>query len=166
MCFIVDLPMQHEFCYVNLIGRSWKTNKRNRLTPTTLDSPFPASNLNFRLGNTTPVNLCQVIFGHGSLRGCWLNVIWQEPIAGLGKNRRLVIDEPVELEKWPVEVQDFRKSPIILEESVEYTSNEWQQQNRKMSTCNRLDLESLGFWPTLYAQKLFPGTSDRADFWA
>ena len=30
--------------------------------------------------------------------------------------------------------------PIVLEESIEYTSNEW---NQKMSTCNRLDLGSL-----------------------
>ena len=29
-------------------------------------------------------------------------------------------------------------------------------QNRKMSTCNRLDLESLGSWPTM--PKNFPGT--------
>ena len=44
--------------------------------------------------------------------------------------------------------------PIILEESLQYTSlNEWKQ-NRKMSTCNRLGSESLGSWPTLYAQKL------------
>ena len=34
--------------------------------------------------------------------------------------------------------------PIILEESIEeYTSNEWKP-NRKMSTCNRLDLQTLG----------------------
>ena len=45
--------------------------------------------------------------------------------------------------------------PIILEESVEYASNEWKQ-NQKMSTCNRLDLESLGSWPNTYAHKL-PG---------
>ena len=39
--------------------------------------------------------------------------------------------------------------PIVLEEYVEeYTLNEWKQ-HRKMSTCNRLDLESLGSWPTL-----------------
>ena len=44
--------------------------------------------------------------------------------------------------------------PIILEESIEYTSNEWKQ-NRKMSTCHRLDLESLGSWPTM--PKNFPG---------
>ena len=35
----------------------------------------------------------------------------------------------------------------------------WTKQNRKMSTCNRLDLESLGSWPTIYAHfKNFLGT--------
>ena len=33
--------------------------------------------------------------------------------------------------------------PITLEESREYASNELKQ-HRKMSTCKRLDLESLG----------------------
>ena len=44
---------------------------------------------------------------------------------------------------------------IILEESLEEytTSVEWKH-NRKMSTCNRLDLKSLGCGPTIYAQKL------------
>ena len=45
--------------------------------------------------------------------------------------------------------------PIILEESIKYTSNEWKQ-NRKMSTCNQLDLESLGSCPTM--PKNFPST--------
>ena len=27
----------------------------------------------------------------------------------IGENRQLVTDEPVEIEKWPVEVQDFRE---------------------------------------------------------
>ena len=31
--------------------------------------------------------------------------------------------------------------PINIEESIAYSSNEWKQ-NRKMSTCNRLDLDS------------------------
>ena len=53
--------------------------------------------------------------------------------------------------------------PTILEESIEYyTSNELER-NRKMSTRNRLDLESLGSWPTLYAQKR-PG--DCCDPWS
>ena len=29
--------------------------------------------------------------------------------------------------------------PIVLEEFILYTSNKWRHQNRKMSTCNRLD---------------------------
>ena len=44
--------------------------------------------------------------------------------------------------------------PIILEESIEeYTFNKWKQ-NRMMSTCNQLDLESLGSWHTM--PKNFP----------
>ncbi len=41
-----------------------------------------------------------------------------------GKNRQLLADEPVEFKKYPIEVQDFRKLTIILEEFIEYTSNE------------------------------------------
>ena len=48
--------------------------------------------------------------------------------------------------------------PINLEESMEeYTSNKWKKNWKMMSTCyNRLDWESLGPWPTIYAQNL-PG---------
>ena len=35
-CFIVDLLMQHKFCSVNLVGRSWRTCKMNQTTPTCL----------------------------------------------------------------------------------------------------------------------------------
>ena len=56
---------------------------------------------------------------------------------------------------WSWRLQE-NELPIILEESTEeYTSNEWKQ-NQKMSTCNRLDLESLGSWPTM--PKNFLGT--------
>ena len=41
-----------------------------------------------------------------------------------GKNRRLVADQPVEFAKSPVEVQDFMKFTVHLEESMEYTLNE------------------------------------------
>ena len=47
--------------------------------------------------------------------------------------------------------------PVIWEESIEeYTSNEWKQNRKIMSTCNWLDLESHESWPTIYiyAQKL------------
>ena len=39
------------------------------------------------------------------------------------ENWPLVTDEPVEFEKELVEVQNSGKLPIILEESMEYTSN-------------------------------------------
>ena len=43
------------------------------------------------------------------------------------------------------------KLPIILEESIEYTQNSVKG-NRRMSTCNRLDLQTLGI-STDYAKK-------------
>ena len=67
-----------------------------------------------------------------------------------GKNRRL------SLRNNRLKFKALGNLLTILKESIEYTSNEWKHKNRKMSTCNRLDLESLGSWPTLYAQKL-PG---------
>ena len=68
------------------------------------------------------------------------------------KNQRLVAHEPVEFET-------SREPPIILEESVEdYTSNERKQTERRQNV-NRLDLESLGSWPTM--PKHFPGTVSR-----
>ena len=66
-----------------------------------------------------------------------------------------------------LKLENSGELPIILEESIEYTSNEWKR-NRKLSTCNhRLDLESLGSWPTLYAPKTnFPGTEeDLVRYW-
>ena len=65
-----------------------------------------------------------------------------------GKNRRLVADEPVE-------VQDFSKFTDHFG-GIYRIYLKWIKQKWKMSTCNRLDLESLGSWPTLYVQKL-PG---------
>ena len=35
-CFIMDLLMQHKFCCVDLISRSWRTRKTNWFTPTYL----------------------------------------------------------------------------------------------------------------------------------
>ena len=42
-------------------------------------------------------------------------------MAMIGENRQLVTDEPVEFEKQPVEFQDCKKLPIILEKSIKYT---------------------------------------------
>ena len=76
----------------------------------------------------------------------------------LGKNRQFVTDEPIEFKKNQLEFKGSKKLPINLEDSIEYTSNEWKQ-NRKMSTSNRLDLESLGSWPTM--PKNFPGSGSQ-----
>jgi hypothetical protein len=38
-------------------------------------------------------------------------------------NWQLVADELVEFEKYPVEVEDCRKLPIILVQFIEYTPN-------------------------------------------
>ena len=54
-----------------------------------------------------------------------------------------------------LKLETLRELPIILEESTQqYTSNEWKQNRKITSTCNRLDLESRGPWPSLYAQEL------------
>ena len=68
-----------------------------------------------------------------------------------GEDRLLVLDEPVEFEKQPVEVQDFKtpthrfgrngwNEPQISEETLEHHSN-------------RLDLETMGDILIDYAQK-------------
>ena len=38
-----------------------------------------------------------------------------------GEDQLVVTDEPVEFEEFLVEVRDFRKSPILLEDFVKYT---------------------------------------------
>ena len=55
---------------------------------------------------------------------------------------------------WLKFLETWGQLRIVLEESIEYTSNEWKH-NQEMSTCNhRLDLEPLGSRLTDYAQKL------------
>ena len=47
--FIVDSLMRHEFCCVNLLGRSWRTVKTNQITPTYLTSGWtPRLQENYR----------------------------------------------------------------------------------------------------------------------
>ena len=36
ICFVANLPLQHEFCCVNMIGKCWRTWKTDQLTPTCL----------------------------------------------------------------------------------------------------------------------------------
>ena len=68
---------------------------------------------------------------------------------------RLVTDKITgwfENKRWKLETSG--EWPIILEEYVEeYTSNEWKQNRKMMSTCNRLDLESRGSWLTIYTSR-------------
>ena len=71
----------------------------------------------------------------------------------LGKNRRLVTDEPVQFEEEPVEVQDFRRITNHFR-GIYGIYLKCIKQNWKMSTCNRLDVESLQSWPTM--PKNFP----------
>ena len=71
----------------------------------------------------------------------------------IGENRQLVTDEPVEFEKQLVEVQDckritdhfrgiYRKYPTFIKE------------NWRMSTCSRLDLQTLGSQPIIMSKNL------------
>ena len=47
------------------------------------------------------------------------------PLSSMNReNQPLVINEPVEFSKLLVQVQDFIKTPILLEEYMEYTSNQ------------------------------------------
>ena len=66
----------------------------------------------------------------------------------IGENWPLVTNELVELEKWPVEVQDrrnitdhfrgiYRIYPYLIKE------------RQRMSTCNRVDLQTLGSLPVM-----------------
>jgi hypothetical protein len=66
----------------------------------------------------------------------------------IGKNRQLVIDEPVEFEKQPVEVQDCRKIIDHLRGIYRIYPN-LMKENQRMSACNRLDLQTLGSQPIM-----------------
>ena len=70
----------------------------------------------------------------------------------IGENRRLVADEPVEFEKSLVELwdcrritDDFRGIYRIYLKSI--------KENRRMPTCNRLDLQTLGSQPIIMPKK-------------
>ena len=59
------------------------------------------------------------------------------------ESRQLVTDEPVEVEKSQVEVQDFRRITDHFRGIYGICLN-LLQKNRRMSPCNRLDLQTLG----------------------
>ena len=64
------------------------------------------------------------------------------------ENRQLVTDEPAEFEKKPVEVQDCRKITDHLRGISKIHPN-LMKENRRMSTCNPLDLQKLGSQPVM-----------------
>jgi hypothetical protein len=79
---------------------------------------------------------------------------WQRNGASMiGENRPLVTNEPVEFEKQPVEVQDFREFTDHFR-GIYRIYLKLMKEHRKMSTCNRLDLETLGSW--LVILKILP----------
>jgi hypothetical protein len=60
----------------------------------------------------------------------------------IGENQQLVTDEPVEFGKEPVKVQDCRKITDRFRGNYEIYHN-FIKENRRMSTCNQLDLQTL-----------------------
>ena len=61
----------------------------------------------------------------------------------IGENWQLVTDEPGEFEKSPVEVQDFRRITDHLG-GIYIIYPNFIKENQRMSTRNRLDLQTLG----------------------
>ena len=78
--------------------------------------------------------------GPRALRSRAFYVCWTHCSEG---TRRLGTDEPVEFEKQPVEVREFRRNTDHFR-GIYWIYRKWLQHiNRKMLTCNRLDSESL-----------------------
>ena len=63
-------------------------------------------------------------------------------------NQLLVTDEPVEFEEWLVEVQDFRKSTDHFR-GIYRIYLKLVKKNWTMSTCNQLNLKTLGSQPVV-----------------
>ena len=68
---------------------------------------------------------------------------WTQWLTMIRESRQLVTDEPVEVEKSQVEVQDFRRITDHFRGIYGICLN-LLQKNRRMSPCNRLDLQTLG----------------------
>ena len=68
--------------------------------------------------------------------------------AMIGKKRQLATIDPVEFEKQPVEVQDCRKFIDHFRGICRIYPN-LNKENRKMSTWNRLDLQTLESQPVM-----------------
>ena len=61
--------------------------------------------------------------------------------------------EPAVRRRWTGWVRDFRRITHHFR-GIYRIYLKWIKQIRKISTCNQLNLESLGSWPTLYTQTL------------
>ena len=72
----------------------------------------------------------------------------------IGKNWQLVTNEPVEFEKQPVEVQDCRNITHLFRGFYRRIYPNLIKENRRMSTCNRLDLQTLGSQPIIMPKNL------------
>jgi hypothetical protein len=70
------------------------------------------------------------------------------PGAMIGENRQLVTNEPVEFQKKPVEVQDCRKITDHFRGIYRIYPN-FIKEIRRMSTCNRLDFQTLRSLPIM-----------------
>ena len=66
----------------------------------------------------------------------------------IGENRQLVTNEPVELEKQSVEVQDYMKITDHFRGIYKIYLN-LIKENQRMSTCNRWDLQTLRSQPIM-----------------
>ena len=77
-----------------------------------------------------------------------VNIFVEWKGAKIGENRRLVTHEPVELDKYPVEVQDCMRITNHFKGIYRIYPN-LIKENQKLSTCNWLDLQTLGFQPLM-----------------
>ena len=91
-------------------------------------------------------------FGKLMMYTFYIYLVWQSKICPRRTGSWLQMNR-LKSRKNQLKLETLGGLRIVLEESIERASNE-RKQNRKMTTCNRLDLELLGSWPTLYAQKL------------
>ena len=72
-----------------------------------------------------------------------------------GVNRQLVTNKPVEFEKQPVEVvQDYCRKITDHVRGIYGTYPNLIKEKRRMSTCNRLDLQTLGSQPVIMPKRL------------
>ena len=82
------------------------------------------------------------------MSSCLKDYANNESLLMIGENRQLVTNEPVVFEKQPVEVQDCRKIMDYFRGIYRIYPN-LIKENRRMSTCNWLDLQTLGSQPIM-----------------